>query len=147
MSWESDDGRHEGYVLAELADGVRARGMSGGGVHDDHVVVDVEYVGEPGASIDTWYTTRPAAEAVGWRVMCECRDDDTSRVTTTWVSAMLSRVPSKALEDPAAGRIYAADGEVIDVDETYWEVPHAIGRRDHVDELVALAAMRVTVPV
>lgn len=143
MSWGSDDGRHEGYVLAEFVDGVRARGVSGGGVPQDHVVVDFEYVGEPGARTETRYTTRPAAEAIGWRVMCDCRENpESSRVTKTWVSELLTRVPSKALEDAAAGRIFALDGEVIDVDESHYDALHAIWRRDHVDELDALATIR-----
>lgn len=143
MSWSTDDGRHEGYVLAEFADGVRARGTSGGGVPDDQVVIDVEYVGEPGAITDTKFTTRPAAEAIGWRVMCDCREQlESSSVTNTWVSDLLTRVPSKALEDATAGRIFAMDDEVIDVDESHFEVLLAIWRRDHVDKLDALAAVR-----
>lgn len=73
MSWNTDDGLHEGYLLPGFADGHRGDGTTGGGVPPDQMIVDVEYVGEPGAITDTRYTTRQAAEVVGWRIICDCR--------------------------------------------------------------------------
>lgn len=118
MSWTTDDGQHEAYLVAEFADGQRATGTSGAGVPDDQIIVGTEYEGEPGAIANTRYTTRPAAEVIGWRVVCNCRTGvyDTWSETKTWMSDLLVRVPSAALEDVPAGRIYAADGDVIDVD-------------------------------
>lgn len=122
MSWTTDDGLHEGYLASEFADGQRSIGVSGGGIPDDHVIVNAEY---PGGGAEPRYETRPAAEVIGWRITCDCRRP-VNRIgygpggellpeADRWVSDLLLRVPSKALEDLEAGKIYAADADVIDV--------------------------------
>lgn len=140
MSWENDDGTHEGYVLPEFIDGVRGRGIWSGSVPVDHVIVDVEYVGEPGAITAERYTSRPAAEVIGWRVMCDCRASGRSS-TMTWTSDLIVRVPSKSLEDQAAARIFVPDDDVIDVEDTYHEMLTGIWRHEHVDGESALTAI------
>jgi len=141
MSWDSDDGIHEGYVLPEFIDGVRGRGIWTGKVPRDHVVVDVEYVGDPGDISEERYTSRPAAEVIGWRVMCDCRTGSTSRVTATWCSDLITRVPSSALHDPAAGRLYVPDEDVPEVDELFVDDLAGLWRREHVDGEGALSAI------
>lgn len=146
MSWTTDDGQHEGYLVAEFADGQRATGTSGGGVPDDQIIVDTKYDGEPGAVTNTRYVTRPAAQVIGWRVMCDCRRGvyDTWSVAETWMSDLLVRVPSAALEDVQAGRIYAADGDVVDVDFRDDVADMATDRwhREHLDGPQALTRIR-----
>lgn len=142
MSWEDDTGTHEGYVRAEFADGVHDYGMTTGKVPADQVIVDVEYVGAPGAITEERYTTRPAAEVIGWRVVCDCRTrEDSSTVTNRWTSSLIQRVPSKALQDIAGGKLYAVDEDVPYVDDTHYEELVALWRREHVDGLSGLAAI------
>lgn len=141
MSWNDETGQHEGYVLPEFADGARGTGSSGGGVPDNQVIVDVEYVGEPGNITETRYLTRPAAEAIGWRVVCDCRLGRQSDVTNTWSSELVVRVPSSALEDEAAGRIYATDEDVIDAGDTHDRMFWRIWAEQHVAPLEGLAAI------
>lgn len=142
MSWNDETGQHEGYVLPEFADGARGAGSTGDGVLDDQVIVDVEYVGAPGTITENGYLTRPAAEAIGWRVVCDCRLGGHYEVTSKWSSELVVRVPSSALEDEAAGRIYAADEDVLDVGETrhhrmFWQ----IWFEQHIAPMEALAAI------
>lgn len=142
MSWADDDGVHEGYVLPEFIDGRRGNGTWSGSVPDDHVILDVEYVGEPGAITQERYTTRPAAEVVGWRVMCDCRANTrSSAITNTWTSDLIVRVPSKSLDDETLGRLFVPDEDMIGVDDTYFEMFTAIWRREHVDGESALNAI------
>lgn len=142
MSWSDEDGLHEGYVLPEFGDGVLGRGIWSGSVPADHVIVDVEYADEPGTTRQERYTSRPAAEVVGWRVMCDCRANlSSSAITGTWTSDPIVRVPSLALEDPSAGRIFVSDHDVFGVDDTYHETFTDIWRREHVDGQSALNAI------
>lgn len=145
MSWPTDDGAHEGYVLPEFGDGARGTGTTGGGIPADQVIVDVTYIGEPGAITDTRYTTRPAGEVIGWRVMCDCRDQDSGRVTSTWASELLTRVPSKALQDLDAGRLFVASDEdvpYVDELEPFEDLFRRLWRREHVDRLDSLDRIR-----
>lgn len=141
MSWADEDGVHEGYVVPEFLDGIRGQGIWSGSVPPDHVIVDMEYVGEPGMTTER-YTSRPAAEVVGWRVMCDCRMGNGSTITNQWVSDLVTRVPSKSLADEVGGlRLYVPDEDMIGVDDTYFEVFTAIWRREHVDGESALNAI------
>jgi hypothetical protein len=145
MSWESDDGKHEGYLIAEFSDGQQATGTISGNVPDDQIIVDGEYDGEPGAITGQRHITRPAAEVIGWRVGCYCRtSESTFAVTGTWASELLVRVPSAALEDVPAGRIYAADEDVAYVDDREDVSAAAVDRwqREHVAGPQALARIR-----
>lgn len=45
-------------------------------------------------------------------ICCDCRVHDSFRYTT-WVGPVFTRVPSKALEDPKALRVYATDEDVV----------------------------------
>jgi hypothetical protein len=82
-------------------------------VPDDAVIVDIDY-----DDTRPSYVTRPAAEAVGWRVMCDCRTEhgDYLPESRRWTSELLVRVPSKELEDLAAARVFATDEDVAYVD-------------------------------
>jgi hypothetical protein len=122
MSWTTDEGLHEGYLLPEFSDGQRGLAVTTGAVADDQVIVDIEYGDAPPS-----YVTRPAAEAVGWRVMCDCRTEHGSHLPESkrWTSELLVRVRSKELEDLAVGRIFAVDTDV----------PY-VAERDDVDEAI-----------
>ncbi|MBS0661288.1 MAG: hypothetical protein JSR82_23985 [Verrucomicrobia bacterium] len=95
MGWIDDAGLHEGYVVAEWSDGVRSSGTYAGDMDDDQVIVD-----------DIWddvtrtmsYVTRPAAEIVGWRLLCDCRSpygDGNLPEERRWRSELLRRVPGE----------------------------------------------------
>lgn len=142
MGWIDDNGLHEGYVVPEFADGALGQPVSGGGVPQDQVIVEISY--SPNAGEDL-VLTRPAAEAIGWRILCDCRDERTGDLLPAekrWRSPLLVRVPSKALEDLDGGRIYAADEDVIyvgDGDDAHEAVLRQLWRSEHVDERDALA--------
>lgn len=139
MSWSNDEGTHEGYALPEFSDGVRGCGVWSGSVPLDHVIVAVEYVGAPGEVERERYTSRPAAEVVGWRVACDCRAVGSSSVTRTWVSDLIVRVPSRALEDVPGEAIFVPDEDVISVDDIHFEMFSEIWRRQHLNGETALA--------
>lgn len=144
MTWKTDDGAHESYILPEFADGVRGLGITSNKVEWDEVIVQVEYPED--GEID--YLVRPAAEVVGWRLVCDCIDDPEldGRPSHQWIGPLIVRVPSKALEDVAAGRIYAPDDHVPDVNENDDEdrlAPLELQwRREHVDNLEELTRLR-----
>lgn len=114
MGWITDDGRHEGYLAAQFIDGQLGRGITGGGIPSDQIVVGAAVEDSDG----TWsYPTRSAGEVTGWVICCDCSQPDSIGPPTTWVGQAFTRVPSKALEDLAEGRIYAPDDEVAHVSE------------------------------
>lgn len=145
MGWVTDDGQHEGYLVPEFADGVRGSGTTGGGVPNDQVIVDMIWDDEPEAG---WrHVTRPAGEVIAWRVMCDCTPPIGAR--SQWASAKpIARVPSQALEDLAARRMWADDEnvpyasertDVEDVARGIWWTEHA-GRHDALGHLEAAVA-------
>lgn len=142
MSWINDDNTHEGSVVPEFADGVRGSGTSGGGVPADQVIVSVNYDAPYGAPPESRFETRPAAEVVGWRLVCDCRTTQGQIMTHAWVSDLIPRVPSRALEDVEQGGLYAADNEVSDVDETHQEALSERWWREHVEPQEALTRLR-----
>ncbi|GAB3930634.1 hypothetical protein GCM10011575_47480 [Microlunatus endophyticus] len=145
MGYIDDEGLHEARLAPEFLDGARGIGTMSGKVPNDHVIVDAQYVGEPGSpSAETRYASRPAAEVIGWRVVCECSTPTSYGAVSNWVSDLLVRVPTAALEDLAAGRIYATDDQtagwlddsredVADLAVKIWReqhlaIPTALGR-------------------
>lgn len=87
------------------------------------------------------HLTRPAAEAVGWRILCDCRDQagNVLPAAQRWQSELLVRVPSKALEDLAAGRIYSVDQDAVDIGEIHDAALSALWRSQHAGAMDALA--------
>lgn len=129
MGWTTEDGLHEGYLVPQFVDGQRAVGVTGGGIPDDQVASGPEAQAADGS----WsYPTRPAGEVTGWVVCCDCRIHDSFRYTT-WVGPVFTRVPSKALEDPKALRVYATDEDVVFVSdrEDVHEVAYDLWRSEH----------------
>lgn len=129
MGWTTEDGLHEGYLVPQFVDGQRALGVTGGGIPDDRVASGPEVQAADGS----WsYPTRPAGEVTGWVVCCDCRIHDSFRYTT-WVGPVFTRVPSKALEDPKARRVYATDDDVVFVSdrEDVHEVAYDLWRSEH----------------
>ncbi|MFS3130645.1 hypothetical protein ACLM5J_19745 [Nocardioides sp. Bht2] len=146
MGWihdgDSTSTWHEAHLVAEFPDGSRGIGISTGGTYAaGEVIVGVEYVGEPGAITDEVYATRPAATAVGWRIICDCTEGGDSTRRTKWISELLPRVPSQELEDLSSGRFHVADAaDVDDLDEIkpYDQAVRAIWERDHLHGITAL---------
>lgn len=131
--------RRRGRWLTQV-DGVRGIGTSGGGVPADQVIIAAEYIGKPGAITAEKFTTRPAGEVIGWRVLCTCRDDTPGRGPSSWTSDLVVRVPSPALEDHQAGRIFTAqDEDVIDIDDLHPLVFQQLWHHQHVDAREALS--------
>lgn len=139
MSWTTEDGLHESYLLPELGDGQQGLPVIGGGVPSDQVIVGVD-VGEGHQR----YDTRPAVEVVGWRVMCDCRSPFGSGELLPdgerWRSELLARVASPAGENLARGRIFAADEDVTTVEDRdlVAVAVHTIWRDQHVAPLEAV---------
>ncbi|MGD7708131.1 hypothetical protein [Microlunatus sp. Y2014] len=106
MGWLSEDNLHEGYLVPQFADGQRGRGTTGGNVPDDEIVVGPEVEQPDGAWV---HPTRPAGEVSGWVVCCDCYRESGFDAPSTWVGPVFARVPSAALQDLAARKVYAAD--------------------------------------
>ncbi|TDH17985.1 hypothetical protein [Mycobacteroides franklinii] len=128
------DDVHEVWLAPVFEDGERSIG-SGDGAHSGSIAVEEIGQGD-GGSIYRW---RPAAEVIGWRVICQCYSRGEQ-----WVSPRLwKRVPSEALENLDAAKIYAADSDVIDVDARpdVHDAVCAEWRREHMAEADAFAAV------
>ena len=144
MGWITDDGLHEGYVVPEFRDGQRGRGITGGGVPLEEVIVEVDYFREPP------YETRSASEVVGWRVMCDCSTPgDGGRLLPEderWQGDLITRVAFPQAEDLGARRVYAAASDVVDVMERadVGELIQAIWRDEHVRKADALRILKDT---
>ena len=111
MDWITDDGLHEGYLVPEFRDGQRGIGVVGGAVPLDVVVVEADWFAEPPR-----FETRSTSEVVGWRIQCECRSSDDGQPlpeSHRWRSGLISRVAFRQSEDVTAGRVYAADDDVV----------------------------------
>jgi hypothetical protein len=139
MGWnyETEDGNdfHEGYLFPEFSDGERGSGSSGGGIPHDAIAVELRH--------DGTYRTRPAGEVIGWRVCCDCSQTNRPGYDV-WVSKQLwVRVPSKALEDPTAHKLYAVDEDVVDIAERadVANAAWAAWRAEHIDAIDAGAAI------
>ncbi len=69
MGWLTEDGRHEGYLAPMFGAGQRGRGVTGGSIPADEVVVGDEMQREDGSCA---WPTWPAGEVTGWVVCCDC---------------------------------------------------------------------------
>ena len=142
MGYISEDGLHEGYLVPQFGDGQRGHSVTGDGTPNDQVVIG-DAVQDADAN---WvYPTRPAGEVTGWVVCCDCSTPSSFGRVRTWVGPVFTRVPSRALEDPKALKIFAADDDVVyasdreDVEETamdLWRSEHGFS----IDALVAVEA-------
>ena len=114
MGYVSEDGLHEGYLVPQFGDGQRGRGVTGGRIPADQVVIgDAQQDGD-----GNWvYPTRRAGEVTGWVVCCDCSTATSFGPVRTWVGPVFTRVPSTALENPSALRIFAVDEDVADVSD------------------------------
>lgn len=143
MGWITDDGRHEGYLVPEFRDGQRGRGITGGGVPLDEVIVEVDYFREPP------YETRPASEVIGWRVTCDCSAEDGRRLlpeSERWQGDLITRVAFAQAEDLSARRVYAAESDVVGIQDRtdVSELAQAIWRDEHVRHADALRILKDT---
>jgi hypothetical protein len=154
MGWEYSTGDrgsewHEGYLVAEFEDGLRALGISGTGIPIGHLAVDQygdgtfghEAVRRHGGQPE--FATRPAGEVIGWRAMCNCYGTGDTMPTKHWVSQQLwTRVPSPLRHDPGAFRIYAADEDVLDViSGDANTAAHDVWWNEHINDVDAEAAI------
>lgn len=154
MGWEYSTGDrgsewHEGYLVPEFEDGLRAFGISGSGVPPGHLAVDQygdgtfgqEAVRRHGGQPE--FVTRPAGEVVGWRVTCNCYGAGDTMPTNRWFSQQLwTRVASPVRHDPDAFRIYAADEDILDVTSgDASTAAHDVWWNEHVSDVDAAAAI------
>lgn len=121
MSWQTDDGRHEGWVAPTFADGAYGTGGNGEGVI-------VSRIGTKVLEYDDWQT-RPEFEVIGWTAVCECG----------WRGQMWTRVASGAevLGNPGARLAYSEDiwaDDLNDLGHAEWKV--------HIAPVVALEEVR-----
>jgi hypothetical protein len=111
MSWETEDGRHEGSFAPVFADGVHGSGYTGAGVlimkYDDQGT----YTG-----VDE---TRPDDQVVGWRVLCNCVPASVSDPSTysvrereRWEGPLWHRVFTQAEEDLSRHLVESEDALV-----------------------------------
>ena len=145
MGWLTEDGRHKGYLAPMFGDGQRGRGVTAASVPHDKVVVGDETQREDGS----WaWPPRPAGEVTGWVVCCDCYRTASFGAPSSWIGPVVTRVPSKTLENLAARRIFAADDDVAYVSERddvqgaavgLWRAEHAFGI-DALTEVEAAAA-------
>lgn len=145
MGWihDVDDTYHEAFLAPAFEDGTRGIGVSTGKTSQaGQIIIGIEYVGERGAITDELYATRPAATAIGWRIECHCTLGPGQR-PATWLSDLLPRVPSTALEDLEIGRFYATDEDVEHLGdlEKYEDAARAIWRRHHINPADSLASI------
>jgi hypothetical protein len=73
-------------------------------------------------------TTSPS-DIVGWRIVCTCVGQASSRA---WRSALIARVPTPALSDLAAYRLFVCDEEVSRVENLHAEALEGMWREEHV---------------
>lgn len=145
MSWQIDSGEftHELTVRCRFSDGAVSTGGSTGVDADTKVLV--EPVPES-PECDQGSEWRSSAEVVAWDVHCICRQFGSSTASgqTSWtVRNQWTRVPSRSLEDVAAGRLYAADDETLDVSgrEDVSSVALELWQREHLAPADADAAI------
>jgi len=144
---------HEGYMVAEFEDGLRALGISGAGIPPGHLAVDQYGDGTFGQDAvrrhggDAAFLTRPAGDVIGWRVFCNCYAAGDSMPTKRWFSQQLwTRVPSPVRHDPNAFRIYAADDDILDVvSGDVYTAGHAVWSSEHINDIDAEADIRAAV--
>ncbi len=73
-----------------FGDGQRGRGVTGGSVPHDEVVVGAETQREDGS----WaWPTRPAGEVTGWVVCCDCYSTASFGAPSSWIGPVFTRVP------------------------------------------------------
>lgn len=128
---------HEIWLAPEFEDGERGNGVSGHSVPEGSIAV--EQLG------DGQYRCRPAAEVIGWRIICDCYTEPWQMKPTVWIGPQLwKRVPSKALENLSAAKVYAADTDVVDVGwrEDVQDAMRAYWQREHMAEADAFRAIR-----
>ena len=118
MSWQTDDGEHEGWVAPTFADGAYSTGGNGQGLV-------VSRIGTKVLEYDEWQT-RPESEVIGWTTLCECG----------WRGQMWTRAasPAEVLADPGARLAYCADAWADDLDD----LGHAEWK-EHIAPVLALA--------
>lgn len=148
MGWihDSADGEfwHEATVLPEFPDGTRGTGTTLGRIPDDQVIVKEHWTADEAS-----YETRPAAECIGWRIVCDCSFQGAHSRSTRWVSDLFPRVPSPKAHRPEAGRFWVADGDVAFVSDgpleeaflAAWHRLHLVGK----DSLIRLEQAQAAV--
>lgn len=148
MGWlfEAGEHFHEGYLLPEFGDGTLGRaGTTGGPDGSVHVIISFGD-GSSESQVPPYWgrQTRPAAQITGWRIACDCHHGSRQR-TEQWVSpTRWVRVPSLALQDVAAGKIYASDDDVADVNirADVEAAARTLLRREHLDGDIAIVEIQ-----
>lgn len=116
MTWQTDDGKHEGWVAPTFADGGLGSGWGVAATGEGTAGVLVARIGDRELDSDDWQY-RPEAEVTGWVMACDCG----------WRGQPWTRATSLADQDLAARRAYSpgdnyGDGprEIEDACHTEW---------------------------
>lgn len=137
MSWQTDDGKHEGWVAATFADGALGSGWGaptaaqlGRQVRAEDHGVTVARIGDRYLPVAEWQY-RPEAEVTGWVTACECG----------WRGEPWTRVTAPDDQDLAARRVYSPD---VDGPQGFHDAGHAewkehIGPHEILTEIATLS--------
>jgi len=124
----SEDQLHEGYLELVLMGGAVSAGSNAAGpvvqLRDDAGNYREEQ--------------RIDDEVVAWRLACDC-SDPASFGHAKWTGPTWQRVPTRALEDLEAGRIFLAEGEAAS-DMMYREGVEEVARSRWLSEHISPAA-------
>ncbi|SFC97311.1 hypothetical protein SAMN04487968_11737 [Nocardioides terrae] len=142
MGWITDDGLHEGRLVPEFRDGRRGTGVMGGGVPLNQVIVKADDL-----AYRPRYATRPGAEVVGWRIVCDGAAADRGMHQATrdhWHSDLLPRVTFRQQEDLDEARLWASDAEVAVLEdrEDVGELVRSLWQEQHVRPADALRILK-----
>lgn len=138
MTWQTDDGKHEGWVAPTFADGGIGSGWAGPAPGTGNGGVLVARIGDRELDYDDWQY-RPEAEVTGWVMACNCNPDPRRwRGKRVLLGQPWTRVTSPAEQDLAARRVYSPGGDYGDGPREIEDACHAEWRA-HVrpDEVLA----------
>ena len=100
MSWQTDDGKHEGWPAAEFLDGRFAVGSGDGGALVRFVGPDLD--ADDVLANDLGRGVVDGRTAIGWRALCECG----------WRGLLWAKVTGPARRTPGTHEAYDAEPSI-----------------------------------